>query len=319
MKSIKICVFLFPWEIDLFQDTVDRLKVASTYVDNLNYKIVLDVTMNLSPYAINFENSKLDKKFFEDAFNSICDKASHFFTVENTIDYTKKIFGCVDKRRDTLRNTLDTDYIIWLDLDIFFPNHILYTIINCIENIQDQYFIITPQTVKLWDSSWDPIINDVYLNDHPKKRKMPGNEIFKSDFNNFVNFLHGKISLKRIDGFKFAGGWFNTFSANLLKKIDIPDSFGSYGLEDTYIMELLPKMKNIGHNVNQYVIQNLIVGEHHYGNSVCQHKTNPNSLEHGINFDFKRMLDITLPTKEELRKQAEQNFQKEVFNKLKLL
>lgn len=320
MNSLRICIFLFPWEIDLFQDTVDRLKIASTYCDvNSNYNIVLDVTMNMSEFAVDFSRSKINKDFFENSFNSICDKAAHFFTVEHTIDYTKTIFGCVDKRRQSIANTSDTEAVVWLDLDVFFPAHILNTIFNAIENITDDYFIITPETVKLWDSSWDIITNKQYLSDHPKKRKMPGNEIFNVDVFNFYSFVNGDISLKKIQNFKFAGGWFNTFSGNLLKLIGIPESFGPYGLEDTYLMTVAPKLKSKGYNINQYVLENLIVGEYNYGTAPCQHSINPSSLEHGINFNFKDMLEITLPTKEEMKHQAEKNFQNEIFNKLNTL
>lgn len=315
MKTIRITIFLFPWEIDLLQDTVDRLKLASRYIDRNSYNIILDVTMNMSKFVVDFSKSKIDNIFFEDAFNSICHKASHFFTVDHKIDYTKEVFGCIDKRRESIEKASDDEYIIWLDLDIFFPNHIIKIMCDCIESIQDEYFILTPQIVKLWDSSWDVITNQMYLSDSPKQRKMPGNEILNSDIQNFTSFVGGDISLKKIDQFKFAGGWFTLITAKLLKKIGLPTSFGSYGSDDTYVMNISVQMKNIGYTVNQYVIQNLVVGEHLYGSKPCQHKLNPQSLEHGLNFDFKRLLEMTLPPKEEMRQQSEINFNSEISKK----
>ena len=51
------------------------------------------------------------------------------------------------------------------------------------------------------------------------------------------------------------------FSANLLKYIDIPDSFGSYGLDDTFVFECAKMMKLYGHKINQYTLDNMLVCE----------------------------------------------------------
>jgi len=69
------------------------------------------------------------------------------------------------------------------------------------------------------------------------------------------------IGIKELNGFKFGGGWFNVFSANLLKEIDIPDSLSSYGLDDTFVEEGCRMMKQKGYDIKQYILDNMLVCE----------------------------------------------------------
>ena len=82
----------------------------------------------------------------------------------------------------------------------------------------------------MWDTSWDMLTNYRYINDHPKQRKYPGNEIFNAELHNFTDYINNEVSIHRLHAFKFSGGWFSMFSAKLLKLVNIPDTFGSYGL-----------------------------------------------------------------------------------------
>lgn len=297
-KIIRISVFLFPWEIDLLQDMADRLKSSSTFIDKTKYTVIFDVTMNVSSYAIDWSQTQIPKEFFINSFNSICNKLNYFVNVDSYIDETTIIFGCVDKRRQSIKKSNDNDYIIWLDLDVHFPIHMLATICNALELITDEYFIITPETVKMWDTTWDVITNYRYSNDHPKQRKFPGNEIFNADYYNFMDYINDNITIQRLENFKFSGGWFNVFSAKLLKLIDIPQSFGSYGLEDTYIMDICNTCRQFRYPVYQYVIRNLIVSEYQFSG-------------HGFNFNFDSLVKNVLPSKDELKRPAIENFRLE--------
>ena len=51
------------------------------------------------------------------------------------------------------------------------------------------------------------------------------------------------------------------FSSNLLKLIDIPDSFSSYGLDDTFVFEGARVMKQKEYDINQYILDNMLVCE----------------------------------------------------------
>jgi hypothetical protein len=70
-----------------------------------------------------------------------------------------------------------------------------------------------------------------------------------------------EIGVKEIPTFKFAGGWFTLISKSLLNEIGIPESFGHYGLEDTYIIECMNIMKSNNDYISQFIVENLVIGE----------------------------------------------------------
>jgi GGDEF domain-containing protein len=110
--------------------------------------------------------------------------------------------------------------------------------------------------VKQWDNTWDVIVNQHFL-----KHKLD----YELDADIFSDSLVdlGGVSLRPATDFKFAGGWFTVLSADILKLIGIPDSFGHYGMEDTFIVEASKIMRTYMHPDTpvQYVMENHIVGE----------------------------------------------------------
>jgi hypothetical protein len=115
-------------------------------------------------------------------------------------------------------------------------------------------FILTPQFVKQWDNTWDVLVNKTFLN-HPIDYELVA-DIYKDTLPDI-----GEIEIKSIPTFKFAGGWFTLISKDLLSKIDIPESLGHYGLEDTYITECCKILKNLNEPVFQFILENHIIGE----------------------------------------------------------
>ena len=95
-KVIRIPIFLFPWEIDSFQNLADRLKLCANFIkDDPDYNIIVDVTLNISDKATNWDNSSLKPEFFTSSFKSICSKLNHFLPTEYTIEESNQVFGCV--------------------------------------------------------------------------------------------------------------------------------------------------------------------------------------------------------------------------------
>jgi hypothetical protein len=166
----------------------------------------------------------------------------------------------MDKRRTSLRK-YDVDNFIWLDCDLIFNPFTLKILIDSANLIEHEYYIISPQISKMWDSSWDCLVNKHYIEDkwdQPDPNYPPTNS---KDPYSVVTYNYGDVNLKRNPTFKFAGGWFNLMSSKLLKLIDIPDSMGSYGPDDTYIMECSKILKYKGINIQQYVLENLVISE----------------------------------------------------------
>jgi hypothetical protein len=107
-----------------------------------------------------------------------------------------------------------------------------------------------------------------------------------------------EVGIHEIPTFKFAGGWFTLISKTVLDRTGVPESFGHYGLEDTFVMYCCQIMKQHGENVSQLVLENLIAGEIHKG------RTN----------DTIKQFIASKDRKEEFRKIAEQNFNTELQN-----
>ena len=149
--------------------------------------------------------------------------------------------------------------------------------------------IVTPEFVKQWDNTWDMVANKNYWN-YPINYHLDAN-IYKDSLPNI-----GDMQIKELIGYKFAGGWFTLISKSILDKTGIPESFGHYGLEDTYVMFCCGIMKNNNINVSQFILENLIVGEIH------KNRTNKTIKRYLSNRD----------RKEEFKKIAEANFTNEL-------
>lgn len=245
-----------PYEIDWFEWQIKQLKMGSYYLSS-NDKIIVDVTLNLN--LTNWEDSKIKKQFFIDKFNNIL-QLLDWCEILSDINEDKTCLGMMDKRRTSLRKS-NVDNFIWLDCDLIFNIFTLKTLLNSLSLIDEEYYIISPQITKLWDSSWDCIVNEHYLLDKWNQPDPNLPPINSKDPYKVITHDYGDISLKLNSTFKFAGGWFNLISSKLLKLIDIPDSMGSYGPDDTFIMECAKILKHKGINVQQYILENLLVSE----------------------------------------------------------
>jgi hypothetical protein len=248
-----IIMHVMPHEIDWFEWQAKQLKQCAHLLES-NDLIILDVTLNLN--KIDWSLSKLPKDFFIKKFNYILETYFDWcYNIIKDINDDNTCRGCADKRRSSVRN-LDVNYIIYLDCDLIFSIDTLKLLLKTANQIQSEYFIISPQIPKLWDSSWHVLMNDSY------KDFIWDNKTFIDPFT--VNTtMYGEYILTSINTFKLGGGWFNLFSSNLLKLIDIPDSLGSYGPDDTFIMYGCDIMEMKNYNVQQYIIKNLVVSENH--------------------------------------------------------
>jgi hypothetical protein len=110
----------------------------------------------------------------------------------------------------------------------------------------------------------------------------------------------GDVSLRPAPNFKFGGGWFTVLSNDLLQLIGVPESFGHYGLEDTFIVEASKVMNSYSHpqTPKQYVLKNHIVGE---------------TYVHRCNSHMKKFV-ASRNRKEEFREIATKAFGRELLN-----
>lgn len=247
----QIVIHILPHEIDWFEWQIKQLKQGSSYLEK-DTNIIIDVTLNLN--LIQWNQSKLPKQFFIHKFNQL-EKLCDWCQTKFIIDEENKCLGCGDKRKQAIESST-SDNIIYLDSDIIFKPETLFYLLESAKNINNEYYIVSPQIYKLWDNSWDLIVNDDYIN----------KECSHSEYANLDPFLflsknYDQISIKPINGFKFGGGWFNLLSTKLLKLTSIPDSLNPYGPDDTYVMFCCDYMKYKGYDIQQYVINNIVVVE----------------------------------------------------------
>lgn len=257
--KIVISIFCLPYEIDELENTLNQLKRASFYL-NKKTEWVLDVTMCVSDKMIDWSKSSIPKKYFEDKFlklSSQSDWCAKYFRTSDTI------LGCVSQRRESAKTYKEVDYFIWLDTDIVFDERTLAYFEMAMNSINDDYAIITPEIVKIWDNTWDCLVNENYMN-KPLNFHLECDPNIESGIKGNVSVVGIQNRISNQPRFKFAGGWFTCISGKLLNRIGIPKSFGHYGLEDTFIMWAAEKLvMTDAAKINQYKIKNLIVCENY--------------------------------------------------------
>jgi len=291
MKGV-ITIFTMPQELEDLALTLERLKRNSVFVDpSVEYSV--EITMCLSDELTDWENSKLPKEYIKERSIELCQRYLDWCKWEIVHD-TNKVLGCVSQRRYSLTNNPDADFFIWLDTDMVFKDTTLYyttSAYQMVKNTGMDMFVVTPQFVKQWDNTWDIVANKNYWN-------QPVN--YHLNCNIYAEGLPQleEVNVAQINGLKFAGGWFTLISKPLLDKVGIPESFGHYGLEDTFVMVCGSLMAQRGENVGQFILENLIIGENH--------KNRPNQ-------SVKKYLSIK-DRKEEFKQIAHSNWQLEINN-----
>ena len=251
----RILIQIFPMvsDIDCLEKTLFQLTQNSPYIDRTKFHIILDVTYPMSDYFTNWEESKLDESFFIRKFEQLKKYGEWYDESYFNIDYEVK--GCVDLCINNIYK-YNVDSVLMLDVDIIFNTQTLNIILESslqIDKKESPNYIITPEYTKLWDNSWDPLVNDIHLNSK-----------FNTEDDPIVNssLTYGELSIEPllIDGkklFKFGGGWFTLFSKHLLDSIEFPRDIYGYGAIDTFIMLYCSTIPNM----IQYKIKNLVVCE----------------------------------------------------------
>jgi len=271
--KVVISIFCLPYEIDDLENTLNQLKKASYYIDK-KIDWCLDVTMCLADDMVDWNHSSLPKKFFEDKLLKLLSTTD--WCTKN-IQTSTEIKGCVSQRRFSLEKHREADYFIWLDTDIIFDERTLFYLEQGMKGTNKDFLnsIITPEIVRVWDNTWDCIVNEQFL-DKPLDYQKTNDPYKDSGIKGDISVVPVTNSNSPQSRFKFAGGWFTCISGKLLNRIGVPDSFAHYGYEDTFLMvgsEKLVREQN--EQIHQFKIKNLVVcenykyrGHYHYLNSL---------------------------------------------------
>ena len=263
-----VSIHISPYEIDNYQTFIHQLRRNLNYIDD---EIIFSPYLNLSTYFYDWRNSKLKSDFFVNRFNELNNIVKDKCKLDSTINFKDKILGAFSYKTMFLEQYKDkVDAFIWFDSDMIFPDNTIHMLIASHKaDDMSKYRIVTPQIHRLWDTTWDVLVNKNYINipaSHDNYFGFDGYSLYKSNDEDI--FLD--TNKQR---FKFASGWCNLLSANLFRDlIDFTYDLGHYGPDDTFIMNLLDYYKfNKGKNVSQYIIKNLVVTEN-YKHSLNQYK-----------------------------------------------
>jgi len=310
MARLHIISHCLPREIDDFDRMLDQLHRSAHFLEK-DDEVVLDATLNLSDKLTNWEQSNIPKEFFLAKWEMMERKAD--WTHKNIFDVIddNSVLGCNDKRRNSIRKYADTtSHFTYMDCDIFFPIFMLSYIFRSLSAIRhrgdSKYHIVNPQILKLWDESWDVISNDRWLHYGFDSFIWKTYDHYALDKECF-DYLD-EVGIKPIPTIKFGGGLFCTFSSNLLKLVDIPDTFPGYGLDDTFVATCCSYLLANGYPIQQYLLENIIVMEnkkYKFENPYVK-LLSDNTLGDGGN-----------AMKKEFLKVAEANFENEVDNFIK--
>lgn len=240
----RIIQYIQPWEIDDFERQVDQLIKSSYYLDPVQDTIILDVTMNVG--IVDWQSSELPLTYFLDKFKYLQTKTEHYFQVE--FDTNSAIQGCTDKRRVCSYKT--QDFVIWLDSDVFFPVQLLPLLVLGSKQLPDSSFILTPQIIRYWDSSWDCITNPAFLN-------QPHNHRDFFDLYSVDSLTESQEQqVVKNNTVKFGGGWFNLLKSTIFSRVPLVDELGPYAPDDTYLSMCSMKL-----NIPQYILTGITVSE----------------------------------------------------------
>ena len=262
-----ISIHISPYEIDNYQTFIHQLRRNLNYIDD---EIIFSPFLNLSNYFYNWEKSTFDASYFANRFNELNNIVKEYCQLEEHVNFEELILGAFSYKTMFLKQYKDeVDAFIWFDSDMIFPDNTIVSLIGAHQALGDTNCIITPQIHRLWDETWDVLVNEDYINipaSHDNYFGFDGYKLFKNN---------GKeLSVTKSEQrFKFAAGWCNLLTSDLFKDyIEFDYSLGHYGPDDTFIMNLLDYYKfNKGKNVNQYIIKNLVVTEN-YKHSLNQYK-----------------------------------------------
>lgn len=290
--TIVISIFALPYEIDELEKTLLQLKKSYEYLSK-PVQVILDITLCVSDQMTNWKKSSLPKSYFVDKMLRLTSQID-FGT--KYIKTSEEILGCVSHRREGIKKFSDADFFIWLDTDIIFEETTLAYIQQTAESTYEEYpySIITPEIVKVWDTSWDCLVNENFI-DKPLNYQKTNDPYKDCGIKGDISVETVFVDIKGQPEFKFAGGWFTCISGNLLRKIGLPESFAPYGPDDTFIMHashILSRKTNI----QQFKIKNLVVCENYkYRNF----------------FEYQEHLSM-IDRRDEFRNICNENFKKEL-------
>jgi len=307
--NIKVLMHIMPWEIDYAMLSFSQFKKSQNYIPE-GINIEFECALNLSDYSIDWSKSILSKEYFIEKYSDIS-KNFNRININNRIIYSNTTYGHLDFQREVTAPHID--YYILMCPDMYFGEYLLPYIIESIKNIPNKNFIITPQVTKRWDSSWDILVNENFIN-------IPYSHCFDLSCYEIDNInTSSSPELIPLNGFKYAG-WFDCYSKEIWENLSpVWNEWSGYGSWDTYSMYTLSLLKQKGYDIQQYILKNQVISEYWNGNEPQQNwdiDTYKNKNSEGLCGYYKKQLYINKNKEGKLDYNRLQEYAITQFNKI---
>jgi len=271
--NVKIVYHIMPWEIDYALLSFTQLKKSKYHIPQ-DIAVEIDTALNLSEYLLDWDNSRLPKQFFIDKYIQLS-KLLVDYKHNQKVYQGSDLYGHLDLQRESIAEHVD-GYIIACP-DMYFGETTLAYLVQAAQQIPEEYYVITPQTYKLWDGSWDVVVNPLYM--HERYDSWPHVDTFDIIHND--TYVADVVGVKRIPYSKYAG-WFDFYSKSFYEKLaPVHDSWKGYGSWDSYSSMVADAFKQQGGDYSQYVLQ---------GKTIFEYPLGP--LENGFGCYYKDYLAI---------------------------
>lgn len=265
-----------PWELDDASQTFNKIALSKRYL-NPEDTVFIETCLNLSSYIIDWKQSQISKQFFIDKYKYINNHLNEYTHKTNIYD-GNQLYGHLDFQRELIEPNID--YYISICPDIYFHHHNLCYLIESAKQINDNYFLITLEIPKLWDSTWDVSTNRVFQNDNYNNwdRQNINEIIFK------LENIKEEPYLEKLNTIKFAG-WFDLFNKNFYEKlVPCQEDWHGYGPWDYFSTNVCNiAKKNFNLDINQYILRNQVIFDKDIG--IFQNKKNPSPYKKYLSFN----------------------------------
>jgi len=254
--KVKITYHIMPWEIDYTLLSFSQLKKSKYYLPD-DIDITIDSVLNLSSYIIDWDNSKLPKEYFIKKYNSLSLLLKDY-THNQKIYQENDLYGHLDLQKECIG---DFEYYINICPDMYFSEHLLHYMLKSAKIIKNKYFVITPQTSKLWDRSWDEITDPDYLSINYDD----WDKVDTFDIRHNLKNQNKDINLYPTRNSKWAG-WFDLYNKSLYEDLfPTHPEWRGYGPWDWYSIMLSEILKNKDIDFQQYLLKGQTIFEYSVG------------------------------------------------------
>tara|TARA_R110000744_G_scaffold372879_2_gene484768 strand:+ start:883 stop:1770 length:888 start_codon:yes stop_codon:yes gene_type:complete len=245
-----------PYEIDYALLSYIQLKKTQYYLPK-DINIEIDTVLNCSDYLIDWNKSILPKSFFIQKFNEL-NVLLKDYTVNSKIYEGDKCYGLLDMQRDSY---CGADYYMNITPDMYFSEHLLPLMFESTKLIKNKYFVITPEIHKMWDGTWDEIINQRYM-DVPYAN---WNDTDVFEIRHHMKTDNNEVKLDPTRRSKWAW-WLDLYNREFYEDFaPVQDDWFGYGPWDWWSLMLTEYAKERGADFQEYVLRGQTIFEYPIG------------------------------------------------------